>query len=147
MAYTDLSNVDGETVVIGRVGAYCGNAHYVQGKAWVSDNALIVKSRHSAHFLCHLFNALNLNAQANNTAQPVITGTKIKNTYVVLPPLAEQEAICAFLDMKLGELNRIVTGIESQIATLNAYRKSLIHECVTGQRRITEADVTQARRS
>ena len=31
--------------------------------------------------------------------------------------------------------------IESQIATLTAYRKSLIHECVTGQRRITEAEV------
>ena len=42
MGHTDLSNVDGETVVIGRVGAYCGNAHYVQGEAWISDNALIV---------------------------------------------------------------------------------------------------------
>ena len=31
--------------------------------------------------------------------------------------------------------------IETQIATLTAYRKSLIHECVTGQRRITESDV------
>lgn len=31
--------------------------------------------------------------------------------------------------------------LETQIATLIAYRKSLIHECVTGQRRITEADV------
>ena len=29
----------------------------------------------------------------------------------------------------------------AQIATLTAYRKSLIHECVTGQRRITEAEV------
>lgn len=141
MGHTDLSNVDGETVVIGRVGAYCGNAHHVDGKAWVSDNALIVKSSHCARFLCHLFNALNFNAQANNTAQPVITGTKIKNTYVVLPPTAEQEAICAYLDEKLGEVKRIVASIESQIATLTAYRKSLIHECVTGQRRISEADL------
>ena len=29
-------------------------------------------------------------------------------------------------------------------AALTAYRKSLIHECVTGQRRITEADVRRA---
>ena len=49
-----------------------------------------------------------------------------------------------YLDEKLAELKRIVTGIESQIATLTAYRKSLIHECVTGQRRITEADVAAA---
>jgi type I restriction enzyme S subunit len=123
MGHIALSNVDGETVVIGRVGAYCGNAHYIQGQAWVSDNALIVKSRHHARFLCHLFNALNFNAQANNTAQPVITGTKIKSTYVVLPPFAEQKAICVHLDEKLGELKRIVAGIESQIATLIAYSR------------------------
>jgi type I restriction enzyme S subunit len=144
MGHTNLSNVDGETVVIGRVGAYCGNAHYMRGKSWVSDNALIVKSRHHARFLCYLFNALNFNAEANNTAQPVITGTKIKNTYVVLPPPAEQEAICAFLDEKLGEMKRIVAGIDSQIAVLTAYRKSLIHECVTGQRRVTDENVRRA---
>jgi len=147
MGHIDLSNVDGETVVIGRVGAYCGNAHYVRGKAWVSDNALIVKSRHHAHFICYLFNALNFNAQANNTAQPVITGTKIKNTYVVLPPFKEQEAICYHLDEKLAELKRIFTGIEAQIATLIAYRKSLIHECVTGQRRISKVDVVRSQLS
>ncbi len=33
--------------------------------------------------------------------------------------------------------------LETQIATLTAYRKSLIHECVTGQRRIAEADGRQ----
>ena len=37
---------------------------------------------------------------------------------------------------------RIVATIESQITTLTAYRKSLIHECVTGQRRITESDTS-----
>ncbi len=45
---------------------------------------------------------------------------------------------------KLDELKRIINNIETQIATLTAYRKSLIHECVTGQRRITEADVARA---
>ena len=56
----------------------------------------------------------------------------------------KKEAICVFLDAKLAEVERIVAGIESQIATLTAYRNSLIHECVTGQRRITEADVERA---
>ena len=32
-------------------------------------------------------------------------------------------------------------ALAGQIDTLTAYRKSLIHECVTGQRRITEADL------
>lgn len=141
MGRTEYFNVDGETVVIGRVGAYCGNAHHVTGRAWVSDNALIVKSRNYARFLCHLFNALNLNTQANKTAQPVITGTKIKNTHVVLPPRKEQEAISLFIDEESAGYAAIRGNLESQITTLLAFRKSLIHECVTGQRRVTEADV------
>ena len=145
MGRTDSVNVDGETVVIGRVGAYCGNAHFISGQAWVSDNALIVKSVHNPRFLCHLFNVLNFNAQANNTAQPVITGTKIKNTYVVLPPMSEQAAICVYIGAKLAEFEQIVDVIQSQIQTLTNYRKSLIHECVTGQRRITEADLNRVK--
>ena len=69
--------------------------------------------------------------------------TKVGEFPIPLPRLAEQERICAHLEEKLGGLNRIVTGIESQIATLTAYRKSLIHECVSGQRRITEADLNR----
>jgi type I restriction enzyme S subunit len=67
--------------------------------------------------------------------------TKVGQFPIPLPPLGEQEAICAHLDEKLAELKRIVAGIDAQIATLTAYRKSLIHECVTGQRRITAAEV------
>jgi hypothetical protein len=33
------------------------------------------------------------------------------------------------------------------MGTLFAYRKSLIHECVTGQRRITEADLAATKRT
>ena len=59
------------------------------------------------------------------------------------PSIEEQDAICRYLDEKLNHISHIVFGIESQIATLTAYRKLLIHECVTGQRRITERALHQ----
>lgn len=65
--------------------------------------------------------------------------TKVGEFPIPLPPLEEQKAICAHLDEKLGDVKHIVATIEAQIQNLNAYRQSLIHECVTGQRRITEA--------
>lgn len=67
--------------------------------------------------------------------------TKVGQFPIPLPPLAVQEAICAHLDEKTAEVDRIAATIQSQIATLTAYRKSLIHECVTGQRRVADADV------
>ena len=69
--------------------------------------------------------------------------TKVGLFPIPLPSLEEQETICAFLEDKLAEVKGITNGIEAQIETLTAYRKSLIHECVTGQRRISEADVTR----
>lgn len=68
--------------------------------------------------------------------------TKVGLFPIPRPAIAEQRAICRFLDEKLNHIAQIVNGIESQIATLTAYRKSLIHECVTGQRRITENDTS-----
>jgi type I restriction enzyme, S subunit len=73
--------------------------------------------------------------------------TKVGLFPIPRPSIDEQRAICQFLDEKLNYVAQIVNGIESQIATLNAYRKSLIHECVTGQRRITEADLARVGRA
>jgi type I restriction enzyme, S subunit len=70
---------------------------------------------------------------------------RIGTNFAPFPPKKEQEAIAEHLDAKLAEVKSIATGIESQIATLTAYRKSLIHECVTGQRRITEADLNRVK--
>ena len=81
---------------------------------------------------------------ASATTLPIFDQVKTGYLPTLQPPHAEQEAICTFLDAKLAEVKRIDAGIESQISTLVAYRKSLIHECVTGQRRVTEADVLQA---
>lgn len=63
-----------------------------------------------------------------------------------LPPLLEQEEIRLFIERENQQLEALRANLQAQIHTLTAYRKSLIHECVTGQRRVTEADVVQADR-
>ncbi|MBI4331581.1 MAG: restriction endonuclease subunit S [Chloroflexi bacterium] len=71
--------------------------------------------------------------------------TQLAKFNLPIPPAREQEAICRLLDGKLGQITRLVGAINAQIGALIAYRKSLIHECVTGRRRISEADVAAAR--
>ena len=58
---------------------------------------------------------------------------------------SEQEDIVKFLDQRLGQIVEASRCIERQIEALASYRKSLIHECVTGQRRITEADLNRVK--
>ena len=67
--------------------------------------------------------------------------TKVGAFYIPLPPLAEQRALVEYLDKEIGRLKAIQKVIGKQIDTLTAYRKSLIHECVTGQRRISVEDL------
>src|SRR3989304_3278123 len=44
LGYTDKFNVDNETIIIGRVGAYCGAVYFDSNKSWISDNALYAKT-------------------------------------------------------------------------------------------------------
>ncbi len=67
--------------------------------------------------------------------------TKVGAFYIPLPPLAEQKRLVQYLDTEIGRLKAIQEIIGKQIDTLTAYRKSLIHECVTGQRRISAEDL------
>lgn len=66
--------------------------------------------------------------------------TKVGLFPIPRPSIEEQQAICTFLDARLAHLSRTVAIIESQIATLAAYRNSLVHEYATGQRRVTESN-------
>jgi type I restriction enzyme S subunit len=97
-------------------------------------------------FLNYLINSSGFLAFARKLAIPSVQQSNLNSTrycrmFIPLPPPSEQREIAAFLDSKLAEMKRVVRVISEQIETLIAYRKSLIHECVTGKRRVTEADL------
>lgn len=69
--------------------------------------------------------------------------TELNRLSVLVPPIDEQVKIVAVVREKSQEIENVRKVIEAQLTTLTAYRKSLIHECVTGKRRISEADVAK----
>ena len=56
------------------------------------------------------------------------------NTMIPYPPMEEQQQIADYLDKKCNEIEEIITDKQSQIETLEAYKKSLIYEYVTGKK-------------
>jgi type I restriction enzyme S subunit len=100
-------------------------------------------------FLNYVVNSDSFLSYARKLAIPSVQQSNLNSTrycrlLVPLPPIREQHAICEYLTEKLTEIRYTQQVIESQIGTLTAYRKSLIHECVTGQRRVTDEDVKRA---
>jgi hypothetical protein len=85
-----------KTVVIGRVGAYCGRTYFVEGDVWVSDNALFATSISDAvipEFLAMCLSASNLNRLSTGGAQPLINQQIVNAVRVPLPSIEEQKKI------------------------------------------------------
>lgn len=63
--------------------------------------------------------------------QPNISQAKIKNQYYMQPTFEEQKRIVHFLDAKCAEIDALAADIQSQIDTLEQYKRSVITEAVT----------------
>lgn len=75
---------------------------------------------------------------ARGTTMQRISRTQLGNVFLPIPPLSEQQAIADYLDTRCAEIDSLIAEKEALIADLEAYKKSLIYECVTGKRRVTE---------
>lgn len=60
----------------------------------------------------------------------------IKNMPVAVPPIEEQQKIADFLDEKCEEIDKTISDLETMIKNLKEYKKSLIHEYVTGKKEV-----------
>lgn len=110
----DSGNVSKRTLVIGRVGYYCGSVHITPQRAWVTDNAFVTtfsETEINIDFLAWLLKATDLNKEDSATAQPVISGRKIYPIVVPLPPLSQQKLI---LD-KLLELHELCDQLKQRL--------------------------------
>jgi type I restriction enzyme S subunit len=135
MGFTARINTLAPTIVLGRVGALCGNVHLVNYDCWVTDNALRVSRirRFDQAYLALQLQAMDLNRWADTNAQPLITGGTIKEKYVALPPLDEQRAIVAFLEQEMARIDELLAKIRKAIDMLHDYRSALISAAVTGK--------------
>ena len=59
-----------------------------------------------------------------------------KKITLLLPPLAEQQAIADYLDEKCAAIDKLIAIKQAKIDKLNDYKKSLIYEYVTGKREV-----------
>ena len=119
--------IDKETIVIGRVGYYCGCVHLTSKYAWVTDNAFIVKYSEkniNRDFLIQLLKWADLGKQQFAGSQPVISGQRVYPKLIPFPPLHEQEQIVS----KLEELMAFCDGLEQSIKESQGYNEMLLQQ-------------------
>lgn len=96
--------------------------------------------RNNYIFMTYLFDSLTYRRQVRNMVQGIkvfsITQSILKNTYVWLPPIKEQNEIAIYLENKIPTLDKMISEKEKIIEELKDYKKSLIYEYVTGKKEV-----------
>ncbi|ETR68031.1 MAG: type I restriction enzyme, S subunit [Candidatus Magnetoglobus multicellularis str. Araruama] len=132
LGYTSNNNYDGETIVIGRVGAYCGSVYFENKPIWVSDNALSAKpkDKYNAKFLYYFLKFINLNQYAGGSSHPLVTQTLLNSLeFELCVDPDEQKAIASVLsslDDKIDLLHRQNKTLEAMAETL--FRQWFVEE-------------------
>ncbi|WP_141047319.1 restriction endonuclease subunit S [Aliarcobacter cryaerophilus] len=132
LGYANEFNYTDETIILGRVGAYCGSVYYENKPIWVSDNALSAKPKEGNHskFLYYFLKNMDLNSHAGGSSHPLITQSLLNFLDVeICTDFEEQKAIaevlCSF-DNKIDLLHRQNQTLESLAQTL--FRQWFIEE-------------------
>lgn len=124
IGYSDEYNANENTIIIGRVGSYCGSVYISGKKCWVTDNAIIgtAKNENESHFWFYLLKKIDLNNYSTGSGQPLINLTIINTISVTIPKLSEKRvSIGHFLrhfDQKINLSLNINQSLEQMSQTL-----------------------------
>jgi type I restriction enzyme S subunit len=127
-------NLSGDQILIGRVGALCGNIHYIKERIWVTDNAFVVNNISSSWnmlFLSYELEYINLNQYASQTAQPVISNKSMKDVSIFQPPLSEQQSIVETLDSLKSKVDCLQANFDKISQECDALKQAILRQVFT----------------
>ena len=113
-----------KTIVIGRVGEYCGCVHKTTDYCWITDNAIYLKTYSDLYrfeFIYHMFTMMDFHRFASETGQPKITQAPLLSCHYPLPSLEEQNKFVAIADQadkSKFELRKSIEAIDQVIKSL-----------------------------
>ena len=126
--YTSESLVDCPTIIIGRVGAQCGNIHAVTTPVWITDNAIYIKEQktnaYTLEFLTELMRMMDFYQYADFSGQPKITQKPLETLNYIMPPIELQNEYTAFVE----QTDKSKLAIQQSLEKLELLKKSLMQE-------------------
>jgi type I restriction enzyme S subunit len=136
MGFASEFNSEGENILIGRVGEYCGITRYVNEKCWITDNALYTRGfikDVDSKFLAYKLQLEDLSRLRNKGGQPLISQGPISIHKTSLPKsLPEQKAIAQVLSTADAAIHTTV----KLIAQKELRKKWLMQQLLTGKKRL-----------
>lgn len=118
--------------------AGCGNCVYIDKdmQLFAGYHTIILRAlNEDTKYFSYLFLTDEWRKQLREKVSGVklfsVTQKIIKEAGVIIPPIEEQKKITAYLDKKCDEIRALYRDIQSQIFSLEEYKRSVIAETVT----------------
>lgn len=129
-------NLSGENIIIGRVGALCGNVRCVNDNIWLTDNAFYISEYFEEidkNFLAQMLIHIDLGSSANKSAQPVISYKSICEMTLPLPPLKTQQKVVSYLDEISNKMEKIKNLQKKKMQSLKELKASILDKAFKGE--------------
>lgn len=88
------------------------------------------------HFLLHAYDVMKVFYNMGNGVRQGLNYSEFSRLMVFEPPYEEQVAMADYLGTKVSEVDAIIEQKKEQMAVLDAYKRSLIFEYVTGKKEV-----------
>lgn len=88
------------------------------------------------YFLLHAYDVMKVFYNMGNGVRQGLNYSEFSRLMVFEPPYEEQVAIADYLETKVIEVDAIIERKKEQMSVLNAYKRSLIFEYVTGKKEV-----------
>ena len=132
-----LLNITGGS--IGRCCIFDGsipNANVNQHVCIIRVNSSVFLPEYMYLFWISLIGQISIKSYQTGGNREGMSAEAIKNTPIPIIPIGEQRRIVDLIKPKIDDFNSLIAEKESLINDLEAYKKSLIYEVVTGKRRV-----------
>lgn len=126
--YTSECLVDYPTIIIGRVGAQCGNIHAVTTPVWITDNAIYIKEQktkaYTLEFLTELMRMMDFYQYADFSGQPKITQKPLETLDYIMPPIELQTQFATFVK----QTDKSKLEVQKSLEKLELLKKALMQK-------------------
>ena len=126
--HTNEYLIDYPTIIIGRVGAQCGNIHAVTTPVWITDNAIYIKEQktraYTLEFLTELMRMMDFYQYADFSGQPKITQKPLETLDYIMPPIELQNEYTSFVEQP----DKAKLEIQKSLEKLELLKKALMQK-------------------
>lgn len=127
---------ENSSIVVGRVGAHCGNVHLAEPRSWITDNAIysswIADEIHlpfSAMFLL----TVRLNRLSGGSGQPYVSQAILNPLAIAVPSVPEQRQIVREVERSVSLADKLEEVIRQCLSQSRRLRQSVLKLAFEGR--------------